>query len=698
MRATKQELPSRNDEGERATSPRDNGRDLNYQSFPDNGDERIPLNSDFRGFSTSINDMFTDPDSERIDCCAMACCGILQADRDRYLITGVTPPSCFRRFWLHICLPIWIFVIAMLCAVKIPDPWLNEFLSTGFVFCVIGYFIIQCVKGAWKRRQVRKDLLWSKFHFVTSGDFRQRTDEDSVEEERSGETPAYFTGQTRSDIKNSHGLCGCYATDRSPDHRFNEDKISICTRFFQCFTNACCGKMCGMHFQLCGICGVAQEARQLEDLLHAGYRRIDYITMQPYMEYYPAIYKARNSEEEPPSSWSDRLSSWWDRLSLLSKLVLKVSLGFCTLLLIWSLLAYRMHHKFGPENFIVFCATLFQAYFLLTLVHWNHTQDVSTDALIKFFASGFCLSTTIAVFYELVVGFTIRLIMTILMAISGIDVVEENGYALASPGFGNFWNAMQETGEGTSSYKDYLLVYGKEHPFIYTIYLFIYAFFLAAMIEELAKYFGFRMVEHPDFLSRRNLEEAAECECVDDEEEESDEQDFSDQDRSLQSRGAAITVSMVAASLGFACCENLIYIFVYGEATFTVEIFVLLARSLFPVHPIAAALQSVRVCQRDLEKQEKTRLGRIIFPGVMFHGLYDFFLMWIVFLSNRNANYATDDDEAIGSVDNSDAFSIVMAVFLILGGSWYYLRESRSQRKRLQAMDRETSVDQSRLL
>jgi RsiW-degrading membrane proteinase PrsW (M82 family) len=561
----RQAQPSRSDERESSgASSSDDDRGLNYQSFPDNEES----NQDFRGFSTSINDMFTNPENERVDCCALACCGILQHDRDRYLITGTEPPSCFRRFWLHIMLPCWIFGIAMFCAVNIPDPWLNEVLSTGFVFSLIGYFILQCLKGTWKKRELRKELLWSKYNRLPTGDFRHRTDEDSMDAESSDGAPAYFMGQARSDINNAHALCGCYATDRRADHRFREtDDINICTRFFQCFSTSCCGAMCGMHLQICGIFAVAQEARQLEALLHAGYRRIDYITMQPMMSYYPEIYRARHGEDEEPES------RWWDRLSRFSKWVVGSCLGFLILLLVWSFFSLR----FRQANYLVFCATLFQAYVLLSIVHWKHNRDISTDALIKLFASGFCLSTTIAVFFELVVGLTMRLFMSILMAMSGIDVVESNGYTLASPGFGNFWNAMQETGEGSPSYRDYIHVFGQDHPFIITIYLFINAFFLAATIEELSKYFGFRMVEHPDFLSRRDLQEAAECYTENDEEEDQEEHSFPEQDRSLQSRGAAITVAMVAVSLGFGCCENLVYIFVYGEATLAVEVVILLA-------------------------------------------------------------------------------------------------------------------------
>ena len=58
--------------------------------------------------------------------------------------------------------------------------------------------------------------------------------------------------------------------------------------------------------------------------------------------------------------------------------------------------------------------------------------------------------------------------------------------------------------------------------------------------------------------------------------------------KTLQSQGVAITVAMVSVSLGFACCENLIYIFLYNRGPLDAEIAVLISRSLFPIHPLCA--------------------------------------------------------------------------------------------------------------
>merc|ERR1712161_130689 len=91
--------------------------------------------------------------------------------------------------------------------------------------------------------------------------------------------------------------------------------------------------------------------------------------------------------------------------------------------------------------------------------------------------------------------------------------------------------------------------------------------------------------------------------------------------------GSAITVAMVSVALGFACCENLMYVFVYSTTSLGVEISTLVARSFFPVHPLCAAIQSIGVCKRDLEVTKKIGIGRIISPAVLLHGSFDFVLM-----------------------------------------------------------------------
>lgn len=123
------------------------------------------------------------------------------------------------------------------------------------------------------------------------------------------------------------------------------------------------------------------------------------------------------------------------------------------------------------------------------------------------------------------------------------------------------------------------------------------AFLTAALVEELAKYFCYWMVEHPDFLSPVDMvattstaedvshvnkvvnsndsnpsnsliieEEVRGGQNIDDVDtdivEDSDHQEGGK--KTLVSMGTAITVAMVTTALGFACCENLLYVFGYG--------------------------------------------------------------------------------------------------------------------------------------
>lgn len=647
-------------------------------------------NSDYRGFNTSITDMFADPEQERIDCCALVCCGCLQADRDRYLATGVKPPTCWRRFCSHIVTPFVIFAMAIYVAVSVPDAWLNQTLCYGFVILFVIYFISQCFKGAWKRRNSRKNILFSKYYkrdpvhapgIVHDGE----SDDENDEHEVASGSLDYLQGQTRFDLWNAHTIVGCYATDRpvmsTMEQEESEEKATFCTKLFQCLSSACCGKICGMHLQLCGFCAVAQEGRQLEAMIRPGKRRIDYITMQPMMEYYPAIYEARHTTT--PLSW------WYQRLSSFSRWALFNSCAVLLFLFFWSLLAFKRNVRYGPMNFLVLFFAIVQSLALIVLVYWRHRKDISIDALIKFFAAGFCLSSSLAVFFEILFGIVIRITMSLLMALSGVDVVEAQGYQLGEPRIGSVWTSAQEVNYGGSDYRAYLEVYGNDHPMIYTVYLFVASFFLAALVEELCKYFGYRMVDHPDFHSKSEVEDA--MECHEDDREELRAPSFADQDSSHQSKAAAITVCMVTVAVGFACCENLIYIFIYGGSNASTQASILLTRSCIPVHPIAAALQSVRVVQRDIEKDRKVRLGRILLPGILFHGFYDFLVLWINYLGSRQGVFVDEDDSVNLSTENgSQKAATIASVFVCLSAIIYYVREARRQRRRLKTLDGET--------
>jgi len=96
-----------------------------------------------RGFSTSIGAMFSNVEEERVDCCALTCCGMFQSDRDRYLLTGVTPPSPLKRIFVHLMLPLFILFLAGFAASHIPDMVLNESICFCLLFLLAGFGLLQ---------------------------------------------------------------------------------------------------------------------------------------------------------------------------------------------------------------------------------------------------------------------------------------------------------------------------------------------------------------------------------------------------------------------------------------------------------------------------------------------------------------------------------------------------------------------------
>jgi RsiW-degrading membrane proteinase PrsW (M82 family) len=295
----------------------------------------------------------------------------------------------------------------------------------------------------------------------------------------------------------------------------------------------CCGKCCGWHLQVCGMCALAQEGREVERLI--GIPTIDYLTYQPVLEYAPSIWNSRQSSSNAP---------WYSHflpLSILSKTTLRnFTLTLLAVTLLWPGKRW--------EHLVLVMGTMAHALILL----------------------GLLLSSTLAITWELVLALLLRAFMSVVFAISGIDVAyDEDGYQ-GIIGFGS----------AAMSYHDYLQAFADEHPVFHTIYLLFNTYCVAALVEEVCKYFGYRMVDHVDVWSNEDVQKAVAVGIPEgfvehEEARQSIPEGFQSETvpdlqieapkRTVTSIGAAITVSMVAVALGFACCENLVYIFLYNH-------------------------------------------------------------------------------------------------------------------------------------
>lgn len=427
------------------------------------------------------------------------------------------------------------------------------------------------------------------------------------------------------------------------DQREND----FCTYLWDCLSGMfwCCGCWC----QCFGICALAQEEREVNRLTEDEVSNIDYLTMQPYSEYYPPIEQLRDNQIKSP--WAHICA-----ISELSSKLLKNVAAVLVVLLIFAL--SEVDETFNWENLVVLLMTLGQAFFIEYLVHWKwNLFDLSFDSVVKYFASGFFLATPMAVIFESIVSTVTGFVTLILQSI-----------VIASD------NELEN--ELTTDPKKGMKDFAVNHPEVFILVQFVNAFCVAAFVEEIMKYFSYRMVVTPDTITSRSRSSLSSA-------------------RSSKSTGSAVTVAMVSTALGFACCENLVYIFIYSPPLLDIQISTLLARSLFPVHPLCAAIQSIGVCKRDLERDKHYGLGRIIFPAFMLHGSFDFVLMLATYFQQvKNIKEGKDDDEIPstspddGKADLASQLpSLICGLGLVITGYTFYIFQSRAQTGRLIAMD-----------
>jgi hypothetical protein len=498
------------------------------------------------GFSTSICQMFRDP-MRRTDCCAIACCGVLSSDRNRYLLFGELPPPLWRRLLMYLIIPALFIASLNYFAVEVTIPASGGSNSAygnddqkddgGTTIKVAplplrlafyAYLIFLGIRGRIEKTKTRREIMMKLYRESASARGEQ-VDSNQM---------AHYVHQHRLDVTRAHSSCSCcYAKDLpvdDDDSGFdNEVEGDFCTRLWDClsktFWAACCGCWC----QCCSACAIAQEEREIEKLTGNVEPKMDYITFQPFAEYFPAIQHLNENQ----------IRSFVQHAKAISKLSVKLlqNLGGAVAILVLFALS-DIDRNFTFSNMIVLLLTLCQAFFLEYLIFWRWNRfDLSFDSVIKFFACGFLLTTPMAIIFELIVSIVtglFNIVATIFILVKDSELANK---FLTDP---------------KHAVKD--LVAG--HPAVGIISVFLNAFVVAALCEEMIKYFGYWMVVTPDLLpqnrsnntSNQNEENAANT-------------------KSIRSTGAGITVAMCSVALGFACCEvSYCIFFSYTPARFNV--------------------------------------------------------------------------------------------------------------------------------
>ena len=131
--------------------------------------------------------------------------------------------------------------------------------------------------------------------------------------------------------------------------------------------------------------------------------------------------------------------------------------------------------------------------------------------------------------------------------------------------------------------------------------------------------------------------------------------------------------------------KSLLYIFFYTENNLAAETTTLILRALFPVHPLCAAIQSIAVVQRDVEKDRSVGVGRIILVAFLLHGSFDFVLMaYSSVMGILNEGEEADEDS---ETTIADWIVFGCSLLIPLSGLEYYFYHARKQTKRLVDLD-----------
>ena len=530
----------------------------------------------------------------------------------------------------------------------------------------------------------------------------------------------------------SHTICGCYPVDSKEanyadfgdeDDDNPNDQSTVGTgdnnsssnvkrkkkkrkggdfvnRFMTMAFNCCCGALCKCWCQAFSICALAQEARETRLLVPPSMQRVDLITHQPFHEYARDVNNVRRRFMEHASR------SWMQHYAALSHLSRYILVGFVvvTALIVFTMLLHPASW-FTWGDALVLIATFTQSFLVLMVVFGIfHRSDLSFDAVVKFFAVGFCICVPVGVVFEgllmnglVSILYLCYFLFSVILGQTFDNWVQDNNFI--------FWFVGELVG----------------------------AYFVAALVEELCKYYGFRFVEHPDLIFLTGLDRSAEqaktaggvnaykfdSQLVSEfsrsqeadienisvtrsrsrigsarsrlrEDEEYDEPEL----RTVRQQAAAITTGMISVAVGLACAENFMYVFFLGgsrgnSGAIWQELMILLFRSVFPVHALAAAMQSINMIKKFVEEpQNHIGVGRIILPAVLLHGTFDAILLSITTYIETKYDefYANGGNDADGLPFNAVAVNIVAwtSILGLMGfGFIWFMIQSRRQTKRL---------------
>jgi hypothetical protein len=319
----------------------------------------------YRGiFSSSLCGMFETPAQSRTDACALACCGIWLWERNQFLLSGTTikPKSWKKRRFELALLGIGIILLVVLVYNHNDDDdnnnsqYPNSVISKCLVFVTVVGVVWRLLQFQQARNAFRIAL--AKDQYARENPTELDHGHGNHHQLQGGQSR--FLHEHQREIQRSHPFCGCHEMDvavtyeesdgpsSSPSSSSPPPPSDFCSVLWQCLASTCCGTCCRCWCQFCGMCAIAQEHRHLRRVLLPNnttpdlWQR-DYMTFQPWTEYFPTIQQLRDSAQ----------GSFFAHAQALSQLSLRLSIGVHVILVVILVATLLPLHLFSAWNFLV---------------------------------------------------------------------------------------------------------------------------------------------------------------------------------------------------------------------------------------------------------------------------------------------------------------------------------------------------------
>ena len=319
-------------------------------------------------------------------------------------------------------------------------------------------------------------------------------------------------GQTRCEMNCAHRTMGCYPSDvamsrarRSWDDHLDDDDHDdddapgddddddgddACTRPWRVLTRPC--------LPCLPLCNGSRGFHVANITLPRHLRMIDHVTMEPFVAYYPRILELRTTTTR----------GLWEHVAALSELSKLLLVSFKAMLVALLIISLSdLVDYWNPADVYVLAATFLQSFAVAYCVHWGwHRYDLSVDAVIKYFATGLVLCTSMAFAVELFGYLLFTLAVMVVNGVLNVQEVQDNGYGDAGG-----IHVMTNEWKGGSRYLKFFGLGKEDHvghgrlltagsdildgffdrqPAAKILYILVSSYLITGLVEEVCKYFG----------------------------------------------------------------------------------------------------------------------------------------------------------------------------------------------------------------